>query len=60
MLVAAEDATIKRAVRIYRKHVYCNGGNLQMAGSAEDAATGAVDSTLIVDGTGEGVDWFYC
>lgn len=55
MLVAAEDATIKRAAGFIGSMFTVNGGNLQMAGSAEDAATGAVDSTLIVDGTGEGV-----
>ena len=55
MLVAAEDATIKRAAGFIGSMFTVNGGNLQMAGSAEDAATGAVNSTLIVDGTGEGV-----
>ena len=55
MLVAAEDATIKRAAGFTGSMFTVNGGNLQMAGAAEDAATGAVGGTLIIDGTGEGV-----
>ena len=38
MLVAAEDATIKRAAGFIGSMFTVNGGNLQMAGSAEDAA----------------------
>ena len=59
MLVAAEDATIKRAAGFIGSMFTVNGGNLQMAGGSvtdSDAATCyRLTGSLTVDGTGDGV-----
>ena len=57
MLVAAEDATIKRAAGFIGSMFTVNGGNLQMAGGSVTASDGnAIGSgSLTVDGTGDGV-----
>ena len=57
MLVAAEDATIKRAAGFIGSMFTVNGGNLQMAGgSVTDSDGNAIGSgSLTVDGTGDGV-----
>ena len=57
MLVAAEDATIKRAAGFIGSMFTVNGGNLQMAGgSVTDSDGNAIGSgSLTVEGTGDGV-----
>ena len=57
MLVAAEDATIKRAAGFIGSMFTVNGGNLQMAGgSVTDSDGNAIGSgSLTVDGTGDNV-----
>ena len=57
MLVAAEDAVIKRAAGFTGSMFTVSGGNLQMAGGSTTDSTGTAigTGTLTVDGTGDGV-----